>query len=102
MVTCDGGAAFACSGMGCGYDWTQEDDGLIGAKHIEEKPLKARPSKKLRKGSKRRKKRKDSDASTAGVLPPDGDAGPSAPTKTFHGLPRRTATASSTRTSSSR
>ena len=86
MVTCDGGAAFACSGMGCGYDWTQEDDGLFGAKHIEEKPLKARPSKKLRKGSKRRKKRKDSDASTAGVLPPDGDAGPSAPTKNFHGL----------------
>ncbi|KAH8073962.1 hypothetical protein JL721_2517 [Aureococcus anophagefferens] len=57
--------------MGCGYDWTQEDDGLFGAKHIEEKPLKARPSKKLRKGSKRRKKRKDSDA---------------APAKIFHGL----------------
>ena len=89
MVTCDGGAAFACSGMGCGYDWTQEDDGLIGAKHIEEKPLKARPSKKLRKGSKRRKKRKDSDASPAGVLPPDGDAGPTPSTASESDVTRR-------------
>ena len=54
MAICDGGTAFSCSGTACGYDSTQEDDGLFGAKHIEEKPLKARPSKKLRKGSKRR------------------------------------------------
>ena len=102
MAICDGGTAFSCSGTACGYDSTQEDDGLFGAKHIEEKPLKPKnkpnrprrspsksPVKKLRKSSKRRKKRKESDAS--GVLPPDGDApappeGPDAPAKIFHGL----------------